>query len=217
LASPKLDPRDPEHPLLTSRPAGTTLWRVSKDPDGLTFSTWSGRLNRFSPAYGADGVTVIGSWYGATTQAGAIFESVFHDIRPSDRNPRVQPNQYVDRFLSPVMTLREIEQVDLTSSGLHAIGLTRVRVIESTSKRYSWTNAIAARLRKAAPDADGFVWVSRAHDTSESFVLFDDPSRGPILGVHPTETSLALGFGPGLQLLRELAVEAKITLVVPSP
>lgn len=216
LASPGLEPRGPEYPNLTTRPAGVNLWRVSKDPDGLTFSTWAGKLNRFSPAYAADGVTIIGSWYGATTQVGAIFESVFHDIRPSDRNPRVQPNQYIDRFVSPLVTLRELELIDLTTTGLHAIGLTRARLIECTSNRYAWTNSIAVRLRAAAPSADGFVWVSRAHDTSESVVLFNDPSRAPMIGVHPTESPLALGFGPGLRLLRELAVEAKITVVVPS-
>jgi hypothetical protein len=208
-----LDPRSPEYPLLTTRPAGTTLWRVSLDPDGLRLSTRTGRLNRFSPAY-APGGAVVGSWYGATTQAGAIFESVFHDIRPSHRNPRVQPNEYVTRFVSPVTTTRDVELVDLTSSGLHAIGLTRARLIESTSKRYAWTNDIAVRLRAAAATADGFVWVSRAHDTSESVVLFDDLSRSAMIAPHPSEIPLALGFGPGLHLLRALAVEAKITVIV---
>jgi hypothetical protein len=216
VASAKPEPRDPDHPILTTRPAGTTLWRVSKDPDGLTFSTWAGRRNRFSPAYAADGVAVVGAWYGGTTETGAIFESVFHDIRPSHPDPRVEPNLYVDRFLSPVVTLRDIELVDLTTSGLHAIGLSRVALIESTAKRYGWTNDIAKRLRAAAPTADGFVWVSRAHDTSESIVLFDEPGRAPMLGVHPVELAVALGFGPGLRLLRDLAVRAKITVIVPT-
>jgi hypothetical protein len=186
------------------------------DPDGLHFSVRTTRRNRFSPAY-AGGGTVIGSWYGATTQAGSIFESVFHDIRASDRNPRVEPNEYETRFVSPVTTTRDLELVDLTTSGLHAIGLTRAALIESTSKRYDWTNRIAERLRAAAPAADGFIWVSRAHDTSESVVLFDDPGRAPMIAVHPTEIAVALGFGPGLRLLRDLAVDAKITVIVPSP
>lgn len=194
-----------------------TLWRASKDIDGLPFSVWAGRRNRFSPMYAADGLTVIGSWYGATSQPGAIFESVFHDIRPSQRSPRVQPNQYVDRYLSPVTTVRDLDLVDLTSIGLHAIGITRVALIESTSRRYEWTNGIAARLRAAAPVADGFVWVSRAHDKAESVVLFDDANRAPSIGAHPTETALALGLGPGLSLLRELAGDAKITVILPAP
>jgi len=216
VASPKFEPRNAEHPLLTTRPVGTTLWRVSLDPDGLHFSVRTARRNRFSPAYGAGG-GVIGAWYGATTRAGSVFESVFHDIRPSDRNPRVAPNEYTTRFLSPVTTTRDLELVDLTTSGLHAIGLTRAALIESTSRRYDWTNGIAVRLRAAAPAADGFIWASRAHDTSESVVLFDDPGRTPMVTVHPTEFTLALGFGPGLRLVRELAVDAKITIIVPAP
>jgi hypothetical protein len=193
------------------------LWRVSKDIDGLRYSVWAGRRNRFSPIYASDGVTVIGSWYGATSRPDAIFESVFHDIRPSHRSPRVQPNQYVDRYLSPVTTVRDLDLVDLTSMGLHAIGITRAALVESTSRRYEWTNGTAARLRTAAPEADGFVWVSRAHDKAESLVLFDDPGRGQMIDVHPTETALALGLGPGLNLLRELALDAKITVVLPGP
>lgn len=216
MTTGELAPRSPGHPLLTTRPAGTTLWRVSRDLVGVHFSVGTGRLNRFSPAHDATGA-VIGAWYGATTRAGAIFESVFHDVRPSDRRPQVQPNQYVDRFLSPVVTLRDLELVDLTSSGLHAIGLTRAALIESTSRRYPWTTSIAERLRDAAPSADGFIWVSRAHDTTESAVLYEYPGRTPLIGPHPTEAPLALGFGPGLLLLRELATDAKITVVVPSP
>ena len=194
-----------------------TLWRVSKDMTGLSFSVWAGRRKRFSPMYAADGVTVIGSWYGATSQPGAIFESVFHDIRPSHQYPRVQPNEYIDRYLSPITTTRDLILVDLTSSGLHAIGITRSALIESTSRRYEWTNGIAARLRAAAPAADGFVWVSRAHDKAESVALFDDSAPARMIDVHPAEPAIALGLGPGLNLIRELALDAKITLVLPSP
>jgi hypothetical protein len=215
VASARIEPRRPEYPLLTCGSVGLTLWRVSKDIDGLLFSVWPGRRNRFSPMYAADGMTVVGSWYGASSRPGAIFESVFHDIRPSHRNPRVQPNQYVDRYLSPVTTVRALDLVDLTSTGLHSIGITRAALIESTSPRYEWTNGIAARLRAAAPAADGFVWVSRAHDKAESVVLFDDPGRAQMIDVHPTETALALGLGSGLHLLRELALDAKITVVLP--
>ncbi len=165
--------------------------------------------------YEADGVTVVPSWYGSTIPKCAIFESVFHDIRPSDRVPRVLPNEYVDRYLSPVLTLRDLTLVDLTSAGLHAIGLTRASLIESRSRRYSWTNGIAERLRAAVPNADGCVWVSRAMDTAQCVVLYADRGRAPMIGRHPTEVAQSLGVGPGLLLLREHAVEARITLVVP--
>lgn len=188
---------------------------MSKDPDGLTFSTSTRRRNRFSPMFDASG-NVIPAWYAATTEGGAIFETVFHDVRPSDRAPRIQPNEYSGRFLAPVVTVRALTLVDLTSTGLHAIGLSRERLIESRSNRYAWTNEIAARLRSGPPDSDGFAWVSRAHDTSQCVVLYDIPGHDTMIGAHPTELAIALGIGPGLRLLRELAVRARITLVVPS-
>lgn len=207
--------RSVDAPALITVPAGLLLWRVSRDDSGLAYST-STRQNRFSPAHDGNG-SIVPSWYGATSEAGAIFESVFHDIRPSHRAPRVMPNQYADRVLAPVVTSRPLTLVDLTTSGLHTIGVSRARLIESTSQRYDWTNEVASRLRTAAPTADGFVWVSRAQDTSRCVVLCADPGRPSMLVVAPTGGPLPLDVGPGLALLRALATAARITVVVPHP
>ena len=207
--------RSPDSPILTTLAAGTSLWRVSLDDTGLAFSS-SARQNHFSPVLDAVGATVP-AWYGATSEAGAIFESVFHDIRPSHAAPRVMPNQYTDRVLAPVVTVRDLSLVDLTTSGLHAIGISRARLIESTSRTYDRTNKVAVRLRAAAPTADGFVWVSRAHDTSLSVVLYADPGRASMLDVAPTGGPMPLDIGSGLALLRALAIPAKITVVVATP
>ena len=206
--------RTPDHPRVVTLAAGSTLWRVSKALDGLAFSSWSGRLNRFSPVRDTAG-DVVPAWYGGSTQAGAIFESVFHDLRPSQAAPRAYPNAYLDRILAPVTSARDLLLVDLTTVGLHAIGTSRAALIESTSSRYAWTISIAERLRRAEPSADGFVWVSRANDTSQSVVLHADAGRAPLLGPHGSLMPVALGAGTGLRILRELATEAKITLVVP--
>ncbi len=206
--------RSPDAPKLITWPAGVSLWRVSRDDTGLAFST-SARQHRFSPLLDARGV-VIPSWYGATSEAGAVFEFVFHDIRPSHPAPRVAPNEYAERVLAPVRTRRPLVLVDLTTPGLHAIGISRTRLIESTSRSFRFTNGIARRLRAAAPDADGFVWVSRARDASQSVVLFADRGRDPMLQIAPAPaTPLPLGVGAGLALLRELATAAKITVIVP--
>jgi len=207
--------RSPDAPNVTTWPAGTALWRVSKDPTGTAFSASTRRRNRFSPVAAADG-SVVPSWYGATSAAGAIFESVFHDVRPSHRAPRVMPNQYVDRILALVLTSRPLALVDLTTDGLHAIGITRSALIESTSRRHEWTIGIAERLRAAAPGVDGFARVSRARDTSLSVVLYADAGRAPMVAPAPA-TPLPLGVGAGLRLVRELATAAKITLIVPDP
>jgi hypothetical protein len=194
-------------------PAGETLWRVSRDPAGTEFSTSDERSHRFSPLLAADG-SVVPAWYGATSQAGAIFESVFHDIRPSHREPRVMPNAYVERVLAQVVTARPLALVDLTTVGLHRIGTTRTALIESTSRSYAWTVEQALILRAAAPHADGFMWVSRAHDTSRCVVLYGD--RGdPAMLAPGSDPALPLALGTGLELLRKLADAAAITIVSP--
>lgn len=207
--------RSVDAPALIVVPAGWLLWRVSRDDSGLAFSS-AARSNRFSPMRDGTG-TIVPAWYGASSEAGAIFESVFHDIRPSHRAPRVMPNQYADRVLAPVVTSRPLTLVDLTTSGLHTIGISRARLIESTSQRYDWTNDVAARLRAAARTADGFVWVSRAQDTSRCVVLYADPRRPSMLAEAPTGGPLPLDVGPGLALLRALATAARITVVVSHP
>ena len=212
-ATPKK--RSPDSPILTTLAAGTPLWRVSRDDTGLAFSS-SAMQNRFSPVLDAVGA-IAPAWYGATSEPGAIFESVFHDIRPSHAAPRVMPNQYIDRVLAPVVTVRNLSLVDLTTSGLHAIGVSRARLIESTSRMYDWTTDVAVRLRAAAPTADGFVWVSRAHDTSLSVVLYADPGRASMLDVAPTGGPTPLDVGSGLALLRALAIPAKIIIVAATP
>ncbi len=161
--------------------------------------------------YAPDG-SVVPAWYGATTDRGAIFESVFHDIRPSHAVPRVMPNQYVDRVLAPVVTTRDLSLVDLTTDGLQAIGIRRTALIESTSQRYAWTNEIARQLRVAEPTVDGFIWVSRARDTARSVVLYADAGRAPMIAP-AAGTPLLLASGPGLLLLREVATPAGITVV----
>jgi RES domain len=202
-------------PRLIDFPANRVLWRVSKDPAGMAFSTFAGRQARFSPILASDG-SVVPVWYGATSAAGAVFESVFHDVRPAPQPGRVLPNQYVDRILAEVVTVRALRLVDLTTDGLHAIGRSRTRLIESTSRRYAWTIEQAVHLRSAAPDADGFIWVSRARDTSMGLVLYGDPGRRAMIapGANPP---LPLGVGPGLDILRRLATAASITVVTPDP
>jgi hypothetical protein len=194
-------------------PAGRILWRVARDANGTAFSANARRLQRFSPVRGPSG-DVAPAWYGSTSVAGAIFESVFHDIRPHHRDPRFSPNAYLERVLVAVATARPLTLVDLTTDGLHSIGTSRASLIDSTSARYAWTVDIATELREAAPVADGFVWVSRARDTSRSLVLYADRCGADALVPGPGET-MPLAIGPGLGLLRRLAEEARITFVRP--
>jgi hypothetical protein len=141
---------------------------------------------------------------------------VFHDARPSDPAPRVFPNAYLDRYVSQVVTTRDLRLVDLTSVGLQAIGVSRTALIESTPRRYPWTAALAQRLLDNAPDAEGILWTSRAHDRSLSVALVGRP--GSPAALQPGgELPLALGVGAGLELLRATAADARITVVLPDP
>lgn len=207
--------RSPDAPRVVEWASGALLWRVSLDPNGVRPST-SLRSNRFTPHLDPAG-QVIPAWYGATTTKGAIFETVFHGARPADRAPEVMPSDYEGRCLAPVRTIRPLHLVDLATTGLHAIGMSRARLIESRPGRYPWTRSIAARLVAAAPQADGLTWVSRADDTSRSVVLYLPEGRPATLKPDPARESLVLGIGAGLSLLWTLATEARITVWPPDP
>jgi RES domain len=200
-------------PIVIELAAHTPLWRVSRDATGIAFSDAVRRSNRFSPLLDPSGA-VIPAWYGGSTDEGAIFESVFHDIRPAQRQRRVYPNQYADRILVEVRTVRVLRLVDLTTIGLHAIGRSRARLIDSLPKAFAATRADAVLLRAAMPEADGFIWVSRANDATRSVVLYQDAGRAPMITTGPA-IPLPLGTGPGLELLRRLATAARITVVRP--
>lgn len=159
---------------------------------------------------------MIPAWYGGSTDEGAIFESVFHDIRPTHKHRRVAANLYTDRILAEVRTVRVLRLVDLTTVGLHAIGRSRRQLIDSSPRQYAATQADAIQIRAAAPDADGFTWVSRANDATSSVVLYQDAGRAPMIAAGPS-IPRPLGTGPGLDFLRRLATDARIVLVVPSP
>lgn len=207
--------RTPDAPRRVSWAAGERLWRVARDPTGLDpATTW--HSSRFSPLFDPEG-SVVPAWYGASSPKGAVFESVFHRARTTDRAPIVSPRDHVDRVLAPVRTTRSLTLVDLTTTGLHAIGISRARLIESRPGSYPWTRTIAARLVAAAPHADGLTWVSRADDTSRSVVLYLPRDQDPTLEPDPTREPLALGIGAGLELLRVLATDARITLWLPGP
>lgn len=202
-------------PRVVDLAAGAPLWRVSRDPTGTRFSRSTRRLNRFSPLLDASG-SAIAAWYGGSSDEAAIFESVFHDIRPTDTDRRVFANQYEDRILVEIMTQRALRLVDLTTIGLHAIGRSRAELIDSLPHSHDTTRAEAELLRAAVPDADGFIWVSRANDATRSVELYEEIGMAPIIGPGAA-IPMPLGTGPGLDLLRRLATEARIVLVRPTP
>ena len=94
--------------------------------------------------------------------------------------------------------------------------MARQALIESTSRQHAWTASVAQRLLDHAPDIDGFQWTSRAHDRSRSVALLALADGEPAL-VRGDAVPLALGAGTGLELLRSVATDARITVVIPDP
>jgi 16S rRNA C1402 (ribose-2'-O) methylase RsmI len=73
------------------------------------------------------------------------------------------------------------------------------------------TRLWAAALHRAAPEADGLVWVARAHDQARARVLFGD--RVGRADLAPDDAGLPLIVGPGRALVEDAATRAGILIV----
>ncbi len=132
--------------------------------------------------------------------------------RTADR--RVAPNQYIDRILAPAVTCPISRPSSISRRTYHSISVSRAALIRSTSRRYPWTIEQAVLLRQAAPEADGFAWVSQARDTSLSVVLYGDRGDPDVL-VPGEGRCPAAGSWRRPRSSCTLAEAARITIVLP--
>lgn len=177
----------------------------------LTFNPGVKGAGRFHPF--SAGKKCVPTLYGGNTLAGAISETIFHNVPVRGPNRRVQHatvSGYVASFLE---TTRELRLVRLHSTGLRRLKVSRVELIESDADRYDETVLWAKALHAWTGRADGLLWVSRQDDTSKAIMLFGDR-------VDPTDLKVAasplpLGFGRGFDEVLRIAEESDITVVMP--
>jgi hypothetical protein len=169
-------PRPPSEnpPKLVALGVGP-LWRVHSSSYGATqFNPGNRGDARFSPIERPDGTT-IPVLYGASTLAGAMMETVFHDIP-------TPPNGYIldldalrdqNLVVSRIRPKRRLQTVDLSTKGLKRLGLRRTDLIDTSVTEYPRTREWAEWLHSAAP-AKGLLWTSRQDDTARAVALFGD-------------------------------------------
>ncbi len=217
LPAPDLTGR---RPLALTWPAGQLVVRVhNRDYDANAF--WPGRPGgaRFSllaPATNAatrqaavDPVPVL---YVADHLDGALSESVFHAITPTTSVlARVVPGATLASAVASTLRLRRpVTLVDLTTDGLHRLGVGRGDLIETGPEYYEQTVAWAEALHALMPHVDGMTWVSRQYDTSRAAVLFGDRMSADDLELDGAP--MVLGAGPGLEAVQVRAERIEVTI-----
>ena len=170
--------------------------------------TRPGRLHPFTPAGAPGPVPVL---YGSDRLAGAISETVFHDIPV--RGTKHVPRATLRRKLAVALTAtRDLRVADLTGYGLHSLGATRAEIIDSDPRSYLHTAGWAHDLHAHRERLDGIQWVSRQYDTALALILFGDRVRETELDIAPTTIPMPLALGLGFDNVQDLADQADITI-----
>jgi hypothetical protein len=129
---------------------------------------------RFSPIRRSDGAT-IPVLYGATTLAGAMMETVFHDVPtpPGGYILDIESLREQNLVVSRIRPKRRLRAVDLSTKGLKRLGLHRTDLIDTPVTAYPQTREWAEWLH-GTTTAKGLLWTSRQDDGARELALFGD-------------------------------------------
>lgn len=189
----------------------SALWRVHpRAYRSMQFNTSDQGDARFSPIRRADG-SVIPVLYGASTLAGAIMETVFHDVPTPPDGYIFDIDTLRDQGLvvSRIRPKRRIKVVDLSTKGLKRLGLHRTDLIDTSVTAYPRTREWAAWLY-ASTAGKGLVWTSRQDDGARAVVLFADRVQESAFKVEIDRESLCDGphFTALLDIAEHIGIDA---------
>lgn len=198
-------------PVVIEIAPGTPVVRVhSTARSADAFNPGLGAPSRFAPLYGVDG-TPIPTLYAATTVAGALSESVFHDVPYRGGGKRILAGRLTGLGLSTIIVMAPIRLAMLAGLGLRRLGVRRRDLDDSGPGSYGLTAAWALALYSCPAAPSGLLWTSRQDDTASAVLLFG--VRVPRTALLVASDPLPLDMGAGLALVDDAATLAAITVV----
>jgi hypothetical protein len=139
---------------------------------------------RFSPLI-VDG-RVVPTLYAASSLAGALMETVLHDVPYPSHGHHHDLQRDLDGALhaSSLRLRKPLRLVDLTKVGLQRMGIRPSAMFETDAVDHARTRAWAQWLYRNVPRAQGLAWLSARYPESTAILLFGD--RVPAAAVRPT-------------------------------
>jgi hypothetical protein len=187
-----------------------TLYRIYRGADPAQFRITAGN-NRFDPLSSPWDATKV--LYAGSTKEVAISETVlrWHDRVAAGAKIILARSQLAGRQLVGLRFNRPLRLLDFTGFGMkplaELVGDARAEdIFLSDASQYSLTQQWGAWLRSTYPDAAGLRWMSRQHNSSACYVLFEDTCSG--LELKPTEAAESLEPGTRAFKLLEECLEA---------
>jgi hypothetical protein len=187
-----------------------TLYRIYRGADPAQFRITSG-INRFDPLpLPWDNTKVL---YAGSTKEVAISETIlrWHDRVGASAKIILARSQLAGRQLVGLRGNRPLQLLDFTGFGMkplaELVGDARPEdIFLSDASQYGITQQWGAWFRTMYPDAAGLRWMSRQHNSSSCYVLFEDACGG--LELEATEAAESLEPGTVAFRLLEQSVEA---------
>jgi RES domain len=183
-----------------------TLYRVYRgaDPGHFGISTGSNRFDPLPEPWNATAVLYAGS-----SREVAISETVlrWHDRVGAGARIILARSQIAGRQLVGLRWDHPLTLLDFTGFGMKPLD-DMIRdgqaedIFQSDASSYRLTQQWGAWFRSKYPDAAGFRWMSRQHNSSYCYVFFDDVCRAHRLAVVEPAEPLEPG-APAFRLLSD--------------
>lgn len=184
------------------------VFTASRGPTGFNPTASAGR---FRPIFSGppENRVPIPTIYAAVDTETAIAEGLLRGVDDGGARRQLFRAEVDGLALSGVLAVREPRLVRLLGAGLTRLRLLRAELIDSEREAYPWTARWAQALHDQVAAADGLVWTSRQNDSARAMILWGDRvDAGQLAGTGPV---VALDRDPGLDLIRQAALDADIT------
>lgn len=122
------------------------------------------------------------------------------------------PEQLVDQVRSELVTTTSLSLVDLSSTSLFKMGLTRLQLIDTEAIHYPLTQQWGQLLHAQNPDVVGLSWISRQDDTCRAYIFFGDRVPAGAFQVRLAADPLLTAAG-AIMPVYELAVRLGVDIV----
>lgn len=189
--------------LLTTVPAGTSVWRIHSATRGAADLNPTPRPRvrsggRFDSLDGSYAYLYIGG-----SPAAAVAETLCRNL-PVDQSPRLIPRaQVIGRVLSELQITRPLRVVDLTGTGAARINA-GVWLTKCDPSGYLHTRRWAAAILAANPGVDGVQYRPRHDENTLSWMLADSPAAMSHRAVEAVGGLIPLDSADGQYLLGAL-------------
>jgi hypothetical protein len=204
---------DPASVVLEPWPPGRIVHRVfavGRAPNEFNPTASPGRFRPFTDRNG----DIVPTLYAASTMAGALAESVFHDVPVDDGTEWVIPASLLSVLRhAELVPRRELSLVALTGWAFKRLRLRGRALVECGPEDYPQTATWAEAFYDLPSEPDGLLWRSRQFDDAHAVMLFGDRAGPTVLD--PVAGSVGeLGRGVGLHEVRVVAEHAGAVITI---